>query len=504
MGIPRVTDTHTDDLSGILERGVLRVLTTYSPTNYFILDGQPQGFEYQLLKDFAGILENKREDSSIPFIVQFIPLLPEELVPALLQGQGDIVANDMHIEKTDGKQVVFSAPYLGGIKACLVSHRKIAPLKSLQDVSGKRVIVAAHHGYRKEVSRLNHRLAMKGLAHVQIEVADPGLAVEDLLELVNAGVYELTVVDSHLAMLWTRAFPELRVHEGIIAGSSRKVGWLVRAGNPELKRSLDKFIGNHKKGTKIGNIYFRKYFEKGLCLQDCLTLQHQNRFAGYRDLFQKYGRKYGLDWMLLAAQAFQESGLRQDRISEDGAVGLMQVMPGLARDKEIGSFDLQDVEQNVHAGAKYMKHLLESFFNAEDLEPEERIRFALAAYNAGPTAIRKARQKAAEMGLDPSRWFGHVERGARHLLGQEPVRYVIGINRLYISYKLSSSSLARRGQIKERVVSEMARASESFAGLHHVGSASVTRERRFRPRAGLVRNCRVGAPSAPLPGRADQ
>ena len=455
LGIPRVTEPHTHDLDGILDRGVLRVLTTYSPSNFFIIDGRPQGFEYQLLRDFARILEQRMEDRTIPFIVQFIPLLPEELIPALLQGRGDIVANDMHIEGMEDKEAVFSAPYLGGIKACLVSHRSVEPLTSMRDLPGRKVIVADHHGYRKEVSRLNHDLAMQGLAHMRIEVADPGLTVEDILELVNAGVYGLTVVDSHLAQLWARAFPDLRVHEDLALGNSREVGWLVRSGNPELKRSLDAFISDHKKGTKIGNIYFRKYFQKELCLQGCLTLEHQSRFAGFRDLFQKYGAKFGLDWLLLAAQAFQESGLRQDRVSEDGAVGLMQVMPTLTRDRRIGRFDLQDVEQNVHAGSKYMKHLLDIYFNGEDLEDEERMRLALAAYNAGPSAIHRARLKAADMGLDANRLFGHVERGARLTLGLEPVDYVSRINRLYIAYRLSSQSLARRVRIKERIISRL-------------------------------------------------
>jgi len=452
LGVPRAPDPHTDDLPGILDRGVLRVLTTYSPSNFFIVDGRPQGFEYQLLKEYARSLESRMKGRTIPFIVQFIPLLPEELVPALLQGHGDIVANDLHIEETDGTGAVFTSPYLGGVNVRLVSHRNVSPLRSLESLSGQEVVVPSHHGYRKEVSRLNHRLALQGLAHVNIKMADPGLTVEDVLDLVNAGVYGLTVADSHLAQLWAKAFPNLRIHKDIAVSSARNVGWLVRSGNDELKSSLDAFIGDHKKGTRIGNIYFRKYFERGLCLKGCLTTEHQHRFAGYRGLFEKFGRKYGLDWLLLAAQAYQESELRHDRVSEDGATGLMQVMPALARDKRLGGFDLQDVEQNVHAGARYMKHLLGVYFNGDDLEGQERLRFALAAYNAGPNAIEKARRKTGDMGLDPGKWYGHVEKGTRQLLGLEPVRYVSSINKLYVAYKLSSRSLSRRVMIKKRIL----------------------------------------------------
>jgi membrane-bound lytic murein transglycosylase MltF len=132
----------------------------------------------------------------------------------------------------------------------------------------------------------------------------------------------------------------------------------------------------------------------------------------------------------------------------------MQVMPGLARDKRLGGFDLQDVEQNVHAGAKYMKHLLRVYFNGDGLEGQERLRLALAAYNAGPNAIGKAREKAGDMGLDTGKWFGHVEKGARRLVGLEPVRYVSSINNLYVAYKLSSKSLSRRVMIKDRIVAQ--------------------------------------------------
>lgn len=175
-----------------------------------------------------------------------------------------------------------------------------------------------------------------------------------------------------------------------------------------------------------------------------------NPISPYDPLLQRYAAEYGLDWRLLAAQAWQESRFDPKARSWAGARGLLQVLP--ATGKELGFDDLSDPEQGIHAGARYLRELLTRF--EPTLPFRERLHFALASYNVGAGHVQDARRLAAELGLDPSRWADHVEKAmllleeprhfqrARHgyCRGSEPVRYVREIQATYERYLLRSAA----------------------------------------------------------------
>lgn len=152
-------------------------------------------------------------------------------------------------------------------------------------------------------------------------------------------------------------------------------------------------------------------------------------------MFEKYAEMYGFDWRLILAMAFQESRLTPGKKSSKGAVGLMQIKPSTASDLKVGIHDVGDVENNVHAGVKYLAFIRDRYFNDEDIRPRDKVRLSLAAYNAGPAKIRRAMQKTREMDLDPNEWFRNVELAVLRMVGQETVRYVSNINKYYVIYK---------------------------------------------------------------------
>ena len=162
----------------------------------------------------------------------------------------------------------------------------------------------------------------------------------------------------------------------------------------------------------------------------------QRKFAHLLKLFEKYGDKYGFDALALAAQGYQESELNQQRKSHRGAVGIMQLLPSTAADKNVGIRDISTEENNIHAGAKYMAFLRDRYFSDPAIKPDDRMAFAWAAYNAGPAKVRKMRAKAKAMGLNPNVWFGNVEIAAGKIVGRETVRYVANIYKYYAAYKL--------------------------------------------------------------------
>jgi len=174
--------------------------------------------------------------------------------------------------------------------------------------------------------------------------------------------------------------------------------------------------------------------------------RERRRFLETVALFKKYGEEYGFDPLMLAAQAYQESGLDQRKLSARGAVGVMQVMPETARAMKVG--DIHRLEPNIHAGVKYLRELADRHFPDSGLDAFNRTLFTFAAYNAGPTRISSLRHEAQQSGLNPNSWFNNVEQVAARRIGRETVQYVANIYKYYVSYSLLERQLRTREQAR--------------------------------------------------------
>jgi membrane-bound lytic murein transglycosylase MltF len=161
-------------------------------------------------------------------------------------------------------------------------------------------------------------------------------------------------------------------------------------------------------------------------------------------LFRKYAGMYGFDWLKIAAMAYQESRFDMARKSSAGAVGVMQIKPSTAAGPQVGIKDVSTLENNIHAGVKYLRFLVDNYFS--DVAPAARMDFALAAYNAGPNRIAQVRGRAREMGLDPDLWFGNCEWAAFDLIGRETTAYVAHVQMYYAAYKGAEQILLKRRQ----------------------------------------------------------
>ncbi len=380
---------HTKDLPTMQERKVIRVLTDYSKTNYFIEDGHFFGFEYNLMKEFERFVNLEVKHDEQQTTVEFIPVPRSMLIPSLIQGMGDIVAAGLASGRNLPREVVFTDPYVENVGCVLVTHSGAPALTDLADLSGRQVYVLPAESEYKVLGILNRRMAARGLIPMRIVKAESVLRPEDILEMVNAGIVDLTITQKHLAGIWSRIFPHLKIYEPDFSQPAMALAWLVRKKNPLLKASLDRFVEGHKKGTRLGNIYFRKYFENTRWINNPLDSEGQERLSRYAPLFHKYGARYGIDWRILAAVAYEESGLDPNCRSSKGAVGLMQILPSTATDRRINIRNPYILENNIHAGTKYLTLLRDDYFSGKDVSSESRIRFALAAYNAGEGAVAK-------------------------------------------------------------------------------------------------------------------
>jgi membrane-bound lytic murein transglycosylase MltF len=331
----------------------------------------------------------------------------------------------------------------------VVANRQVQGLHTLEDLSGREIFVRPSSSYWGALEKLNHRFHDKGLPPVKIRKADESLETEDILEMVNAGAVPLTVADSQVALLWESVFDNLTVYEDLAIRTGGKIAWAVRKNNPELKASLNAFLKTHRKGTLLGNIYLRRYFENNKWIRNPFKKKVMERRERYRSLIKKYADMYAFDWLLILAQAYQESRLKHHTVSPFGAQGIMQVRPSTASDHNVDIREINQLENNIHAGVKYLAFLRDRYFSDEDVEEKDGIRFALAAYNAGPRNILRTRNRAEALGLDRNKWFRNVEIAALQQIGQEPVQYVSNINKYYLLFKFNEKNEKRKRTIKE-------------------------------------------------------
>jgi len=257
------------------------------------------------------------------------------------------------------------------------------------------------------------------------------------------------VVDRMMADFWNQVLPRITVHPDVTVRTGADIAWAIRQGTPQLKAELDSFIARNGKGTAFGNQVLQTYLKSIKFVSNAASPSELQKYTRLREIFKRYGDKYGMDWLLMAAQGYQESRLDQSVKSRVGAIGVMQLMPETGKEMQVG--DVREVEANIHAGVKYMRFMMDRYYKDEPMKPLDKALFTFASYNAGPGRMRGLRKLAEARGLDPNVWFNNVERIAAEKIGQETVTYVSNIYKYYIGYKLISEQRAEREKARQAV-----------------------------------------------------
>jgi membrane-bound lytic murein transglycosylase MltF len=438
--IPGYTGVFKGDLPEIKKRKVIRALVTFSRTDFFFYQGGAKGVQVEFLNEYVKYLNKGavREEDRVH--VTYIPVTFNELIPALRAGRGDIAADFLTITPQREKLVSFATGGSWRVNELVVANKDIGKLESIEDLSGKSVYVLNGSSYVEHLKLLNKQFRKEGLRPVKIKQADSHLLSEDILEMVNAGTVNITVVDGYIARLWEKVLPDIRVHEELAVSTDNRVGWAVRKHNTELLESLTGFADKIKKGTLLGNMIFKRYYDNTRWIKNPINKSELKRLENLFALFDKYGQRYGFDTWALVGQAYQESGLDNRKKSHRGAVGIMQVLPSTAADKNVNIKNVKQLENNIHAAVKYLAFLRGRYFSDPEITPENQLAFTWAAYNAGPARVRKMRAQAEKMGLDPNVWFLNVEIATSKYVGPEPVRYVAHVYKYYVAYKLAAEA----------------------------------------------------------------
>jgi len=419
------------------KRHVIRVLVVPSHSGFFYDRGIPHGIYYEAFEEFQRFANQKLRTGTVKVNVTFIPVRPEQLERALLEGVGDVAGYGVVVTPERENAVLFTTPIGSNVKQVIVTGPKAPPITNLEDLSGKEVYVNPLTAYYENLQRLSKEFQNAGRPPILVKAADPNLTDEDLLEMVNAGLIPATVTIDMRAEFWSKVLPHLTLHPNTVLKQEGQLAFATRKDSPELRQLLDEFVQGHQMGTSFGNTLLRRYLQNTKWVQDATSTEEMRKFQEYVRYFQKYAAQYDFDYLMLVAQGYQESGLDQSRKNPSGAVGIMQVIPKYAAAPPISISNVEHAETNIEAGAKMLRNIAETYFNDDKLDATNKTLMVFASYNAGPNRIARLRKKAASEGLDANQWFGNVELVAAKEVGQETVQYVTNIYKYYVAYKLT-------------------------------------------------------------------
>jgi membrane-bound lytic murein transglycosylase MltF len=445
--LPLPTERWTGDLDQMIKRRFIRVLVAHSKTFFFVDKGTPRGTIHDVMKAFEEELNKKRTTARLRVHVMFVPVARDRLLPGLIEGRGDIAAANLTITPARQALVDFADPWITGVSEIIVTGPGSPRLDTLNDLAGQEIFVRRTSSYHESLVGLNARFRAAGLREIVLVPAPENLEDEDLLEMLSAGLVKILVVDSHKAKFWKQIFTTLTLHPQLAVRTGGDIAWAIRKGSPKLKTALNEHVKTHGEKTVFGRLTLQRYLESTKYVKSATAEAEMRKFRAVVEIFRKYGDRYGMDWMMMAAQGYQESRLDQRARSATGAVGVMQVLPATGRELKVG--DVTQLDPNIHAGVKYIRFMIDQYFKDEPMTELDKGLFAFASYNAGPARIRRLRSEAARRGLDPNVWFDNVERAAAETMGRETVTYVSNIYKYYIAYTLVQGEYLKRLDTKK-------------------------------------------------------
>jgi len=442
-------ETFKGDLDEMVKRRLVRVGVTYGKTNYFVDKGVQRGVAYEYAKLAEDELNKARKTGNLKVVFWCIPLPRAQLLSALVDGKVDMVLAQATMRPDLAKLVDYTNPTRKNVDELVVTGPGAPAITSVDDLSGQDVFVRKSSNYYQSLLELNRKLEAAGKEPVSIQLAPEELEDDDLLEMTNAGLIKITVVKNYLANFWKQVLPDLVVHDTVAVRTGLQEAVVIRKGSPQLAKGLNHIIAKYGLGTAFGNMMGKKYLQSTKYVKNATSEAERRKFLAMAELFKKYGARYEMDYLLMAAQGYQESQLNQSVKSRVGAIGVMQVMPATGKELKVG--DISQLEPNIHAGVKYMRWMIDTYYKDEPMTQLDKGLFAFASYNAGAGRIRQLRREAEKRGLDPNVWFGNVEQIASERIGRETVTYVANIYKYYVAYKLVVEESERRAAAKEAV-----------------------------------------------------
>lgn len=431
------------DLAQVRSSGVLRVLVNQSRNSSGEVKGEPIGIEYRRLRAFEQYLNRTADDGS-QLTLKLIPMAKDQLLAALQRGEGDLVAPGEVVPRHGRGDISPSAPVMANVPLVLVSRKGARRYQRLEQLSGKSLALPTGSAAGEVIQQINERLAQRKLSPIAIEWVDPTLAVEDVLEMVHAGILPFSVVELPIAQRWAKVLPNLQLEQGVVFSRDGDMSWFVRRDATNLRASIDQFLKTYR-APSDGDAAFQRVYLPLYKVHDPLAKTARKRLENVRPVLQRFADQHEFDWLNLAAVAFKESTLNPTARGTGSATGLMQITPATAR--KVGVGNVHQLENNVQASAKYLASIRRQYFNSPHFNERERMAFTLAAYNMGPERVQRLRAEARRRGLNPNQWFFQVERIAAEQLGMGVVSYVNSVNKYFFAFHRERNALEQNQRV---------------------------------------------------------
>lgn len=395
------------DLPQLKEKGELTAVTLYSSTSYFQYKMQPMGYEYELIKDFArseGLKLNIKVAES-----------PAKLFEILMAGEADVVAFPVQISNRAKERLIFCGREIQDSQVLVQRANKgDKVIKDVTELIGKDVYVKPKTKYLERLKNLDVELGGGIRIH---EVETDTITTEDLIGKVSQGEIPYTICDENIARLNKTYFWNLNISLKI--SFKQRSSWVVRTNSPELAKAIDTWASD-KARTSVYKALTKRYFELSKQPVTAELPEVKNgHVSPYDELFRKHAKNIGWDWQLLASISFQESRFNPNVVSWAGAEGLMGIMPNTAKALGVTPHELKEPDTGIRTGVDCLRRFRQGFGKVTD--PTEKIKFTLAAYNAGIGHIYDAQRLAEKYGKNPYVWDDNVAEYIR--LKNEPEYY---------------------------------------------------------------------------------
>lgn len=373
----------------------LRVATIYGPGSYFLYRGEKLGYDYELVKRLC-------DDKRMTLDLSVAQSLNDALA-MLDSGKVDLVACDLPIN-SETKRRFIPAGFENLTEQVLVQNTS-RPITDIEMLRGKRVTVERDSKHHIFLDSLNRRLGGEIIINT---VSPDSLPASNLVEMVESGEIDFTIIDSDLAAINRTFTPDIDI--SLSLGSPSRSAWGVAPDNKWLADSIDAWAHSIRPRQEQA-LLVQRYYQRALRdpQSDPLSRAKSRTLSPYDDLFRKYAKEIDWDWRLLAAQAYTESNYRPTAVSWAGARGLMQIMPSTGRGYGVNPRQLSDPETSVKTAVKVIADL-DKWLTKKIPDRVERQKFILAAYNGGVAHIYDAIALAEKYGMDPSKWNNNVEK----------------------------------------------------------------------------------------------
>ena len=326
----------TGDFDALVARRSIRVAVTFNRTHYFIDQGQERGLTFETLKLFEKDLNEDLKTGNLKVHVVIVPMSRDQLYPALASGKADMVAAMVTVRPELEKLAAFSEPTRTNVSEVVVTGPGAPPIATVDDLSGQEVFVRKGSIYEESLITLNEQLKARGKPPAVFVEAPAVLEDDDVLEMVNAGLVPITIVDDYLAAFWSKVFTSIKVHKDVTVRSGGNLAVAFRKENPRLREVVNTWLKKHGKGDGFRNTVERRYLDNVKYAKNAAADAERQKLEAVVAMFKKYGAQYDIDYLLMAAQGYQESTLDQEVKSPVGAIGVMQVMPPTGKELNVG------------------------------------------------------------------------------------------------------------------------------------------------------------------------